>query len=143
MNGNIWIGYGRLTKDPELRTLDNGLVTVSFTVAINRPKAKDKDHPESDFIDCVAWRETAEFICNYFKKGMRIAITGRLQTRKWEDKEGNPRKSTEIVVTNASFLDTKATNEAIASSTGATAPSSNYEEPDEVSEDDDDDDLPF
>lgn len=143
MNGNLWVGYGRLTKDPELRTLDSGIATVSFSIAINRPQSKEKDHPEADFIDCVAWRGTAEFICNYFKKGMRIAITGRLQTRKWDDKDGNKRKSTEVVVDDANFLDPKSSNGANTSSGDDAAQGNNYSAPEIPPSDDDDDELPF
>jgi single-strand DNA-binding protein len=150
MNGNTWIGYGRFTKDPELKTLEGGMQLCSFTIAINRIQSKEKDHPEADFIDCVAWRHNAEFICNYFKKGMRIAITGRLQTRTWEDKDGNKRKGTEVVVDTANFIDPKSTNPAGESSSDdsshsyASSPASPAS-PSYTSHDDgeDDDDLPF
>ena len=141
MNGNTWIGYGRFTKDPELKTLDSGLATVSFTLACNKPKAKDKDHPEANFIDFVAWRETAEFICNFFKKGMRISISGHLNTRIHE-KDGVKRKYTEVIVDKANFLDPKGTSDTT-SNGGAGEPNDSYKEPTNTVDDDDDDELPF
>ncbi len=98
---------GRITHDPELKTLSSGVSTLSFTVAVDRnytPKGAEK---QTDFINCVAWRQTAEFISKYFGKGALIAIDGTIQTRKYQDKSGAPRTATEVVVENASFTGEK------------------------------------
>ena len=79
---------GRLTKDPELKTTQSNIPVCSFGVAVDRPGVKDK----SDFIDCVAWRNTAEFVSKYFAKGDPVEITGTLTTRNWEDQNGTRRK---------------------------------------------------
>lgn len=84
---------GRITKDPELRTTSNGTSVCSFTVAVDRPNVKDT----VDFIDCVAWRESAEFVSRYFKKGDGIEIEGHITTRSYEDKNSNKRKTVEVV----------------------------------------------
>ena len=98
---------GRFTADPELRQTTEGTSVTSFTVAVDRGYIKQGEERQADFISCVAWRQTAEFICKYFHKGEMIAIDGRLQTRNWEDKNGCKRKETEIIVTNASFCGSK------------------------------------
>lgn len=94
---NSCVLMGRLTRDPEKRyTADNTPVT-SFSIAVNR----DKDH--SDFFDCTAWRKTADFVSTYFAKGDMIAVCGRIQNRDWTDKNGNARRSTEIIADSVSF----------------------------------------
>ena len=94
---------GRLVASPELRTTPNGISVTTFTVAVNRAYvAKDKER-EVDFIDCVAWRNTAEFLARYFRKGQMIAVTGKLQTRTYEDRDGNKRKAVEVMVDNVFF----------------------------------------
>ena len=98
---------GRLTKDPELRRTDSGIAVTSFTVAVDRDRAPEGQDKETDFIDCVAWRGTAEFVEKYFSKGRMIVVSGRLQLRPWTDKEGNKRKATEIVADNVYFGDSK------------------------------------
>lgn len=98
---------GRLTRDPELRRTATGVAVASFTVAVDRDYAeKDKDR-ETDFIDCVAWRATGEFVSKYFTKGSMIVVSGRLQVRNWTDKEGNKRKNAEVLVDNAYFGESK------------------------------------
>lgn len=97
---NKAVMVGRLTADPELRQTPNGVNVCSFTVAVNRP-GKDKG---TDFIDCVAWRSTSEFICKYFHKGDAIGIDGSIQTRNFEDKNGNKRKAVEVLCDQVSFL---------------------------------------
>ena len=92
---------GRLTADPELKTTENGNSVVSFSIAVQRSYQRD----QVDFIDIVAWRRTAEFICQYFKKGQMIAIEGSLQTRNWTDKEGKNRKSVEVIANNVHFCE--------------------------------------
>ncbi len=99
---NVVAIMGRLTADPEMRTTTNGVSVTSFTLAVDRSFSKDGER-QADFIDCVAWRGTAEFICKYFSKGKMMAVDGSIQTRNYEDKNGNKRKAVEIVVSNANF----------------------------------------
>ena len=99
---------GRFTKDPELRHTGNQTPVVSFTLAVDRDFAsKDTNERETDFIDCVAWRSTAEFINKYYRKGSMAVVSGRLQIRNWDDKDGNKRRTSEIVVDNIYFGDSK------------------------------------
>ena len=105
MINNVVI-MGRLTKDPELKTTQSGLSVVSFTVAVDRNCQKDGER-RADFLNVVAWRQTAEFVEKYFAKGSMIAIQGSIQTRKYEDKSGNKRTSVEIVADNVSFCGSK------------------------------------
>lgn len=140
---NVGAISGHLVDTPELKTTNSGVYVTSFTVAVKRPFSKD----ETDFIDCVAWRNNAEFICKYFEKGQRIECNGYIQTRNYEDKNGNKRKATEIVVDNVSFGESKrksdeqtVTENQIRSALNATMPEGTYQEvPDEY----DEDDLPF
>ena len=105
---NRIIIMGRLVRDPELRTTQSGTPVTSFTLAVDRDfKSRDSGEKSTDFIDVVAWRQTAEFVCKYFTKGRMISVDGRLQTRGWKDREGNNRVSTEILVDNAYFADSK------------------------------------
>ena len=99
---------GRLTRDPELRRTNSGTPVASFTVAVDRDfSGKDGSEKETDFIDCVAWRNTAEFVSKYFSKGRMIVVSGRLQLRDWTDKDGNKRRSAEVVADNCYFGDSK------------------------------------
>ena len=99
---------GRLVRDPELRRTGSGIAVASFTVAVDRDfGGKDGGEKETDFIDCVAWRKTGEFVSKYFKKGSMIAVKGRLQIRNWNDKDGNKRKSAEVVADNCYFAESK------------------------------------
>ena len=99
---------GRLVRDPELRRTGTGIAVASFRVAVDRDFApKDGGERKADFIDCVAWRQTGEFISKYFTKGRMIVVDGRLEMRDWTDKDGNKRTSAEIVVANAYFGDSK------------------------------------
>ena len=99
---------GRLVRDPELRRTGSGVAVASFRVAVDRDFApKDGGERKADFIDCVAWRQTGEFISKYFTKGRMIVVDGRLEMRDWTDKDGNKRTSAEIVVANAYFGDSK------------------------------------
>lgn len=108
LNLNKVILGGRLSTAPELKYTPQGTAVTSFSIAVNRRLEKDK----ADFINCVAWRKTAEFICNYFKKGSSICIVGNIQTRSWDDKNGK-RYATEVIADEAYFADsaTKAENE--------------------------------
>lgn len=103
---NCTILTGRLVRDPEIRAVGNGTNAANFTLAVERDYAKD-GQKETDFIDCAAFGKTADFISKYFTKGRMMAVVGRLQIRSWNDKEGNKRKSTEIIVNNAYFGDSK------------------------------------
>ena len=99
---------GRLVRDPELRRTGSGIAVASFRVAVDRDFApKDGGERKADFIDCVAWRQTGEFISKYFTKGRMIVVDGRLEMRDWTDKDGNKRTSAEVVVENAYFGDSK------------------------------------
>lgn len=106
LNLNKVILGGRLTADPELKTTGSGVSVLSFSLAINRKVGKDKE-PQTDFINCQAWRQTAEFISRYFKKGSSICIVGSIQVRSWEDQNGQKRYATEVVVDEAMFVDSK------------------------------------
>ena len=99
---------GRLTRDPELRRTGSGVAVASFTVAVDRDfGGRDGGEKETDFIDCVAWRQTGEFVSKYFTKGRMIVVSGRLQIRSWTDKEGNKRRTAEVVADNCYFGDSK------------------------------------
>ena len=99
---------GRLVRDPELRRTGNGIAVASFRVAVDRDFApKDGGERKADFIDCVAWRQTGEFISKYFTKGRMIVVSGRLQIRSWTDKDGNKRRTAEVVADNCYFGDSK------------------------------------
>jgi single-strand DNA-binding protein len=99
---------GRLTRDPELRRTGSGIAVASFSVAVDRDwPNKETGEKETDFIDCVAWRHNGEFVSKYFSKGSMIVVSGRLQIRPWVDKDGNKRKSAEIVAENVYFGEPK------------------------------------
>ena len=99
---------GRLTRDPELRRTGSGIAVASFTVAVDRDfSGRDGGEKETDFIDCVAWRQTGEFVSKYFTKGRMIVVSGRLQIRSWTDKDGNKRRTAEVVADNCYFGDSK------------------------------------
>ena len=99
---------GRLTRDPELRRTGSGIAVASFTVAVDRDfGCRDGGERETDFIDCVAWRQTGEFVSKYFTKGSMIVVSGRLQIRNWNDKDGNKRRSAEVVADNCYFGESK------------------------------------
>ena len=99
---------GRLTRDPELRRTGSGIAVASFTVAVDRDfGGRDGGEKETDFIDCVAWRQTGEFVSKYFTKGRMIVVSGRLQIRSWNDKDGNKRRTAEVVADNCYFGDSK------------------------------------
>ena len=98
---------GRLTRDPELRRTGSGVAVASFTLAVDRDFAAQGAEKETDFVDIVAWRNTAEFVSRYFTKGRMAVVTGRLQIRNWTDKEGNKRRSAEVVADNVYFGESK------------------------------------
>ncbi len=102
---------GRLTRDPELRHTGTGTAVASFALAVDRDfQSKDSAEKAVDFIDIVAWRNTAEFVSKYFTKGRMAVVSGRLQIRNWTDKEGNKRRSAEVVADNIYFGDSKRDN---------------------------------
>ena len=134
---------GRMTYEPELRSTLNGLSVIRFQVACDRTYQKDSQNRQADFIDCVAWRQTAEFISRYFHKGSMIAVEGSIQTSNYTDKDGNKRKQIEVVANNVSFCGSKQQSNSnpnlnVAPPTYASADNSDFEEIV-----DDDDDLPF
>ena len=141
---------GRLTRDPELRRTPSGVSVASFSLAVDRPfTSRDGGERQTDFIDIVAWRQTAEFVCKWFTKGQMCALTGRLQIRDWTDREGNKRRSAEVVADNVYFTESKKSREGSGYTpaekkndfeSGYTAPvtGSDFAEIDE-----DDGDLPF
>lgn len=98
---------GRLTRDPELRRTNTGKAVTKFTLAVDRDYAEKGAERETDFIGCVAWRGTAEFVDKYFGRGQMAVVSGRLQIRDWEDKDGNKRRSAEIVADNVYFGESK------------------------------------
>lgn len=107
---------GRLTADPELKQTASGISACSFAIAVNRSYTEPDGTRKADFINCVAWRQTAEFVCKYFKKGSSIFVVGEIQTRSWED-NGQKRYATEIKVDEARFVDGKNDGEAAAQPT--------------------------
>ena len=115
---NHIIIMGRLTRDPELRRTGSGVAVTSFTLAVDRDFGKNENgEKETDFIDCVAWRQTGEFVSKYFAKGRMAVVSGRLQIRSWTDKDGNKRRTAEVVADNVYFGDSKREGE-----TGYSAP---------------------
>lgn len=124
---------GRLTADPELKQTASGISACTFAIAVNRRYTRSDGQQEADFINCQAWRQTAEFITKYFKKGSSICVTGAIQTRSWTDTNGQKRYATEVVVDEAYFVDGKSDAEqpkatAQPTSTGTYTPSA-YTQP--------------
>ena len=111
LNLNKVILCGRLTADPELKQTPSGIAVVSFSLAVNRrfqsKSADGTQAQQADFINVVAWRQTAEFISRYFRKGSALCITGSIQTRSWQDQQGQKRYATEVVADEAMFVDSK------------------------------------
>lgn len=108
---NKWTGTGRLTKDVELATTSNGVSVARFTIAVNRRFTNADGEREADFINCVAWRKTAEILAKYCQKGDRIGVVGELQTRSYEAKDGSKRYLSEIIVEEIDFLEKKKEDE--------------------------------
>ena len=137
---------GRLTRDPELRRTGTGTAVASFTVAVDRDfGGRDGGEKETDFIDCVAWRQTGEFVSKYFTKGSMMVVSGRLQIRGWTDKDGNKRRTAEVVADNVYFGDSRREGEGVPAagsfggySAPASAPASDF-----AMLEDDDAQLPF
>lgn len=144
---NIAAFTGRLAADPELRRTQSDTSVVSFSIAVDRNFCKQGEERQADWIDCVAWRGTADFISKHFRKGSMIAVDGSMQTRTYEDKSGNKRKAVELVVSNVSFCGSK--SDSIETAQGrsyqpytASAPDVNPS-PGDFQEIPSDDDLPF
>ena len=143
---------GRLVADPELRTTGSGISVTSFTVAVDRRFVRQGEERQADFIDIIAWRQTAEFVSKYFRKGSMIAVQGSIQTRNYEDKQGNKRTAVEVVADNVSFCGSKAESGTTGGSrpyenaAPAAAPAASFASGtvgDFESIEDDDDSLPF
>ena len=118
---------GRLTRDPELRRTGTGIAVASFSVAVDRDfGGRDGGERETDFIDCVAWRQTGEFVSKYFTKGSMIVVSGRLQIRNWTDKDGNKRRTAEVVADNVYFGESKRSAEGGSSYGNATYGGNTY-----------------
>lgn len=141
---NVVVIMGRLTADPELRTTQSGISVTSFSVAVNRNYSKDGNN-QTDFINCVAWRNNAEFISKYFAKGQMIAIKGSLQQNNYTDKDGNKRTSYDVVVDTADFCGSKNESGGNSASARNEAPASfsNVDTGDFEEISMGDDDLPF
>ena len=140
---------GRLVRDPELRRTGSGIAVTSFTLAVDRDyKAKDAEK-ETDFIDCVAWRNTGEFVGKYFTKGRMAVVSGKLQIRGWTDKDGNKRRTAEVLAENVYFADSKSEGTDSKPNSGSFVPpaypAGSYAPPagDFAPLDDDDAQLPF
>lgn len=131
---NKVIIMGRLTRDPELRRTQGGTAVTSFTMAVDRDFKSQNGEKETDFIDVVAWRNTGEFAAKYLAKGRMAAVEGRIQVRDWQDKDGNRRKTVEVVADNVYFADSKR------DSKPQETPATNEPDFDEI---EDDGDLPF
>ena len=146
-NFNKVILGGRLTADPELKTTQSGIAVTAFSVAVNRRYSKTSEQQQADFINCVAWRQQAELISRYFRKGSSICVVGTLQSRSWTDQQGQKRYVTEVIVDEVNFVDSKGEGPAMG---GSYTPDS-YQTPSFASdagapkfEDmSNDDDLPF
>jgi single-strand DNA-binding protein len=140
---------GRLTRDPELRRTGSGVAVASFTIACERDLKNSNGEKETDFIDVTAWRNTAEFVEKYFSKGRMAVVSGRLQIRSWTDKDGNKRKSAEVVADNVYFGDSKQSDSSSYSTQNfnavqvCAAPSAPAAEPIYAILDDEDSQLPF
>lgn len=118
---------GRLTRDPELRYTQSQTPVASFTLAVDRDFADQSGERQTDFIDCVAWRSTAEFASKYFSKGKMAVAAGRLQLRDWTDRDGNKRRSAEVIVDNLYFGESKRDNDG--GQRGGYLPQGGYQEP--------------
>ena len=123
---------GRLTRDPELRNTQTGIPVCSFSIACDRNFKNANGERETDFFDCVAWRQTAEFVSRHFTKGRMAVVEGRLQLRDWTDRDGNKRRTAEVIADNVYFGDSKRDAEAggyAAPSGGVGAPAGGYAPP--------------
>lgn len=132
LNLNQVILGGRLTAAPELKTTPNGISVLAFSIAVDRDYAKQGEEKQTDFINCVAWRQTAEFIAKYFGKGEAICVVGSLQTRTWQAQDGSKRYATEVIVDRAKFVESKASKGQAQAPSAPTAPVADEDDYDEV-----------
>lgn len=152
LNLNKVILVGRMTADPELKQTQSGVSVTSFSIAVNRRYAKNGEQQQADFLNIVAWRQSAEFVTKYFRKGSAICIIGSLQSRSWTDQNGQKRYATEVVADEVNFVDSKSDGSAPNSgfapyaandSFSTPAYASNEEASSKFEELSNDDDLPF
>ena len=136
---NKVILIGNLCSDPELKTTANGISVTSFNLAVARRKTAKEQEPQTDFINCVAWRGTAEFISKYFTKGKAILLVGSIQTRSWTDKDGQKRYATEVIADEAQFVEKKSDSSVSNPSSSAPYAKSTVDFEEQTS----DEDLPF
>lgn len=137
---NVVALMGRLTKDPEMRKTPQGVSVATFTVAVDRSFVKQGEDRQADFIDIVCWRNTADFVCKYFQKGSMIALNGSIQTRTYQDKNGNNRKAVEVIADNVHFAGTKPSGEKVQTGSERDLDMSPGDDFEVIS---DDEDLPF
>lgn len=149
---NVVAIMGRLVADPELRTTQSGTKVTTFRIACDRNFAKQGEERQADFVDVVAWQQSAEFVCKYFQKGGLIAVDGSLQSRNYQDKNGNNRTAVEVVAQHISFAGASKQRKEQPVDDGGEAPPAGYREPataysqgsaDDFAVIDDSDDLPF
>ena len=138
---NKVILMGRFTRDPELRSTPQGISTCSFSIAVDRNFVRAGEERKADFINCVAWRQTAEFISKYFRKGSMVALEGSIQTRTWDDQDGKKRYATDVVVSQVYFAESKRDQATGEESFSQVADFGSLPEP--ISPMGTDDDLPF
>ncbi len=140
---NKVILMGRFTRDPELRSTPQGISTCAFSIAVDRNFVRPGEERKADFINCVAWRQTAEFISKYFRKGSMVALEGSIQTRSWDDNEGKKRYATEVIVSQVYFAESKRDSQSEPIGSDAYAANDFGVLPDPISPMGTDDDLPF
>ncbi len=140
---NKVILMGRFTRDPELRSTPQGISTCSFSIAVDRNFVRPGEERKADFINCVAWRQTAEFISKYFKKGSMVALEGSIQTRSWDDQDGKKRYATDVVVSQVYFAESKRDSQSSMSDDSFSQVNDFGSLPEPISPMGTDDDLPF
>ena len=141
---NKVILMGRFTRDPELRSTPQGVSTCAFSIAVDRNFVRPGEERKADFINCVAWRQTAEFISKYFRKGSMVALEGSIQTRSWDDAEGKKRYATEVIVNQVYFAESKRDSQSDVMGSDVPYASNDFGSlPDPISPMGTDDDLPF
>ena len=140
---NKVILMGRFTRDPELRSTPQGISTCSFSIAVDRNFVRPGEERKADFLNCVAWRQTAEFISKYFKKGSMVALEGSIQTRSWDDQDGKKRYATDVVVSQVYFAESKRDSQSSMSDDSFSQINDFGSLPEPISPMGTDDDLPF
>ena len=140
---NKVILMGRFTRDPELRSTPQGVSTCAFSIAVDRNFVRQGEERKADFINCVAWRQTAEFISKYFKKGNMVAIEGSIQTRSWDDQDGKKRYATEVIVSQVYFAESKRDTQGYSTEESFSQANDFGSLPEPISPMGTDDDLPF